>query len=275
VNATNPELLARGRSAEVFAWGDGKVLKLFYDNCAPDRANSEAKITDSVFRAGLPVPEIFETIEWDNRQGIVFEKIDGISMLDACIKNPQNAEEYGILLANIHRKIHKVAIETLPNLQPLLIQLIRKSVHLSAEQKKKVVSLLENQTNGFQLCHMDFHPDQVLITEKGPHVIDWESGCHGNPLADVARTALILRIGEISRPTSISKQDLDEIRSPIISNYLDQYFSNPSRESSQTMVVWDLVAAIARLAEKIDGEERQLKLIIEKKKETCDEIESQ
>ena len=275
MKTTNPELLSRGRSAEVLDWGDGKVLKLFYGNRPPDWVISEAKITDSIFRAGLPVPEVFESIEWDNRQGIVFEKIEGVSMLDACIDHPQRAQEYGCLLANIHCKIHQIAIETLPNLLPRLVQSVKKSGYLSTEQKRNLVKLLECQTGAYQLCHMDFHPDQVLITDKGPRVIDWETGCQGNPLADVARTALILRIGEIPRPASISNQDLEAIRNSLLSTYLDQYFSNSGKRSNQTMTVWNLIAAIVRLAERIDGEEQRLKHIIEKNIEARNEIETQ
>ena len=267
-----PKLLSRGRSAEVYDWGDGKVLKLFYDGTSSGRVKSEAAITDSVYRSGLPVPEVFATIEWNNRLGIVFEKIDGISMLDACIENPQKAEEYGRTLAILHRRIHEKRIEALPDLLPLLIRNVRNTGCLTIDQKQKVVDLLERQTEGFQLSHMDFHPDQVLITENGPCVIDWETACRGNPLSDVARTTLILRIGEIYRPTRISTQDLGRIRSALLSTYLDQYFGAPGRKSPQTMAVWDLVAAIARLSEAIDGEEQHLKQIVVNKLEACGAI---
>jgi len=265
-----PELLSRGRSAEVYNWGDDKVLKLFYEGHSADQVISEAKVTDSVFRAGLPVPEVFETTDWKNRFGIVFEKIDGISMLDACIENPQNAGKYGKILANIHHKIHDTSIEALPDLIPSLVQKVRSTNNLSADQKQKVVNLLENQADHFKLCHMDFHPDQVLISENRSCVIDWETACQGVPFADIARTLLILRIGESPRQTSISNRELDKIRNSLIANYLDQYFISSTRESSQTMVAWELVAAITRQAEAIGGEERKLKQIIEDKIEVYD-----
>jgi aminoglycoside/choline kinase family phosphotransferase len=45
---------------------------------------------------------------------------------------------------------------------------------------------------GPQLCHNDFHPDNILITADGPFIIDWLDATVGNPLADVARTSIIL-----------------------------------------------------------------------------------
>lgn len=88
-----PELLSRGRSAEVYTWEDGKVLKLFHESRSSDQVKSESKIADFVFMAGLPVPAVFETIKWKKRLGIVYEKMDGVSMLDACLENPQGAEK--------------------------------------------------------------------------------------------------------------------------------------------------------------------------------------
>ena len=265
-------MIARGRTAEIFSWEDGKVLKLFHDWCPRQWTENEAKITDLVYRADLPVPRVFETIEWSGRRGIVFEKIDGISMLDACIANPQHVEEYGRLLADLQHKIHNSSIEFLPDLLPVLVHSVRKSKALSAERKQMVLDLLENQPKRYQLCHMDFHPDQVLITKMGPRVIDWETACQGNPLADVARTSLIVRIGQIPRAINISNQELDRIRESLLSAYLDQYFKTQTTEIAQTMNVWDLVAAIARLAEGIDEEEQHLELITEEKIKTCGEI---
>ena len=257
------KIISEGRTAEIYDWGNGKVLKLFHNWCPPDWAESEAKITDIVYKAGLPVPKVFETIEWNGRPGIVFEKIVGISMLDFCIKYPQHAEEYGHRLAQLHQDIHNTAIESLPDLCPSLVKSVNDAVVLSIDQKQAIVRALEKQAGGNQVCHMDFHPDQVLITKQGPRIIDWETARQGNPLADVARTSLILRIGQISKPTGIAKQDFDRMRRAFFSAYMDRYFSSQNVESPQGMAIWNLVAAIARLDEKIDGEARQLNVIIE------------
>ncbi len=193
-------------------------------------------------------------------------------MLDACVKNPKDAEKYGQILADIHHKIHGTTVEELPNLIPSLVEKITSTMHLSAEQQQKVANRIKSQGDELKLCHMDFHPDQVLISEKGPYVIDWETACQGAPFADVARTLLILRIGETPRQTSISNQKLDKIRASLVSNYLDRYFISSTRESPKSMIVWELVTAITRLSEAVDGEEHELKQIIEDKVESFSAI---
>ena len=262
-------MLSRGRSAEVYDWGDNAVLKLFYDGVSLDWVESEATITDTVHKSGLPVPEVFDTIEWNRRQGIVFEKIDGISMLDACIEKPQDAGAHGRSLAKLHREIHDTTIETLPDQLTMLNRVAGETKYLDTNQKQAVLDFLARQAEGFQLIHMDFHPDQVLFTKNGPCIIDWETACRGSPLSDVARSTLILRIGAIPRPTGISVQGLAKIRNALISGYLEQYFGIPGGESSDDMAFWELIAAVVRMGEEIDGEEQQLEQIIASQIEEC------
>jgi Phosphotransferase enzyme family len=45
---------------------------------------------------------------------------------------------------------------------------------------------------GSALLHFDLHPDNVILTENGPEVIDWPNVARGPSLADVAFTCVIL-----------------------------------------------------------------------------------
>ncbi|KAA8746258.1 phosphotransferase family protein [Paenibacillus sp. UASWS1643] len=41
-----------------------------------------------------------------------------------------------------------------------------------------------------QICHGDFHPDNVMLSEAGDQywVTDWMTGMSGDPAGDVARS---------------------------------------------------------------------------------------
>jgi hypothetical protein len=76
---TEGDLLGKGRTAEVYAYGNNRVLKLFYDWCPAVWIEQEAAITKTLAEGGLPAPKFFEIVKVENRQGIVLQRFDGIS----------------------------------------------------------------------------------------------------------------------------------------------------------------------------------------------------
>src|SRR4051794_818703 len=74
-------LVGRGFTSEVYVWGEGRVLKLFHDWVPHARVARAYRITRAIQAIGLPVPAAYELIEVEGRQGIVFERIEGHSML--------------------------------------------------------------------------------------------------------------------------------------------------------------------------------------------------
>ena len=78
---------AVGRTAEVYAWEDNTILKLYHAWCPPDWVEREVHIARAVYQSGIPAPAVGEIIEIDGRHGIIYERVNGSSMLDAINKN--------------------------------------------------------------------------------------------------------------------------------------------------------------------------------------------
>ena len=81
-------LLGQGRTAEVYAWGDFQVLKLFFTTWPVDCIHQEARVARLVHEAGLASPATGDLIEVEGRLGIVFERVDGPSMLEDVARHP-------------------------------------------------------------------------------------------------------------------------------------------------------------------------------------------
>ena len=51
---------------------------------------------------------------------------------------------------------------------------------------------LEGMPKHTKLCHGDFNPSNIIVTEDGtPYIIDWSHATQGNASADAARTYLL------------------------------------------------------------------------------------
>jgi len=186
--------IAEGRTAELYAWGEGRVLKLLRPGFPAALIQQEQAITAAICQAGIAAPKIYELLEVDGRPGIVYERIDGPSLLGTMQRSPLRLRAHAALLARLHASVHahvySPAPEGAPRQKAILAQQIQSAEVLPAAMRKAVLDLLGGLPGGDTLCHNDFHPLNVLMGAKGPVIIDWESASLGNPCADVARTAL-------------------------------------------------------------------------------------
>ncbi len=70
--------IAEGRTAELYPWGEGKVLKLYHTGFPPEGVEHETRAARAIAAAGLPVPAAGEIVEIKGRRGIVFERVQGV-----------------------------------------------------------------------------------------------------------------------------------------------------------------------------------------------------
>lgn len=253
--------IAEGRTAEIFPWADGWVLKLYREWCPPDWVEYEARIARAVYAAGIPSPATGEVIQVDSRRGLVYERLEGISMLEDMNARPWKLLTHARSLAELHSKIHRRSIPGLPSYKDRLRYDIRNVSPLPQGLRDKALALLDPLPEGQNVCHGDYHPGNVLLTKNGPVVIDWMTASTGSPWTDVARTSLILSIGA----RAAGKQVRPLIRMAIKlyhRTYLNQYLTN-MHENGNEIQRWLPVIAAARLNENIIPEREALIKIVE------------
>lgn len=184
--------IAYGRTAEIYAWQEGQVLKLFYDWFELERIAYEARIGEAIHASGLPVPAVSGMLRVNDRNGLVYQRVDGDSMLNSLFRKPWRVLRYAKRAAELHAEMHASTTQAnIPSQRQILTGKLRHAQALSANLRSKVLIALESMPGGDRLCHGDFHPGNILITNQGEIVIDWIDTSSGNPLADLARTTII------------------------------------------------------------------------------------
>jgi tRNA A-37 threonylcarbamoyl transferase component Bud32 len=230
------------------------VLKLFHER-VPWHAN-EVAATRAAHQAGLPVPAVFEgLIEVGQREGIVFERVDGPTITEVLQDQPErgstsDVEDYARQAAELHARIHSTTVPGLPPLVEILHWSIQQADPLAGETRQTVQDLLHGLPEGSALCHNDYYPGNLILSPCGPadrrlRVIDWAIGTRGNPMADCARTWLISRMwlglleeGE-SEPLSRLWRQFWEV---YLHRYVELRPYNP-----QDLLPWQIVATAASL----------------------------
>ncbi len=257
--------IAYGRTAEIYAWEDGRVLKLFYDWVSQPGVRQEAALTRAVHDLGLSVPAVGEVLQFDRRFGIVFERIDGPSALSVFKDRPLSIIKIALVMAELHAKMHAIQLPedtTLPSLHERLAKRIQAAPELRDELKAGLLERLASLPDGRSLCHGDFHPDNILLTSSDPVVIDWIDASYGNPLADVARTRLLLMNGS-PLPKMPNRWILSAGRVAAYTLYERRYARLRPFER-RILAAWMPVMAGARLVENIPSETEWLVSVVEK-----------
>ncbi|MCL6569151.1 MAG: hypothetical protein K6T35_09775, partial [Meiothermus silvanus] len=63
--------LGQGREAEVYAWGESFVLKLFWPEFSREDVELEADLATKVWAAGAPAPKVEDLLEVEGRFGFL------------------------------------------------------------------------------------------------------------------------------------------------------------------------------------------------------------
>jgi aminoglycoside phosphotransferase (APT) family kinase protein len=147
-------LLAAGREADVYALDNGRVLRRYRRDAD---VTGEAETMRHLAGLGYPVPAVYEATGRD----MVLERLDGPTLAQSLTNRELGLTEAAAHLADLLRRLH--------DLPPW-----------------------PGGAAGAAIVHLDLHPENVLMTARGPVVIDWCNARVGQPDLDTGLTALIL-----------------------------------------------------------------------------------
>lgn len=105
------KLIAKGNTAEVFEYGEDKVLKLFKPGYPVEQIQREFNNTVIMNRICVHTPKAFEIVEHAGRHGIVFQKILGTDLFSEYLKNPSDKKVAAEILVNLSDIQKKVLLE--------------------------------------------------------------------------------------------------------------------------------------------------------------------
>ncbi|MBY6037646.1 phosphotransferase [Fictibacillus nanhaiensis] len=250
-------VIGYGSTAEVLEMDEGTVAKVFYDHVSAASIDHEWSVSKNVMSCGLPVPAVYQQERIDGRSAIFFEKIKGSALTKWLEDKPWTALQLVKIMAALHAKVHEKQVTELPLQKIVLQRKIEHAKELSREDKSSILTFLSNLPDGDSLCHGDFHPDNILLTEKGPVIIDWIDATQGNRMADLARTVIILRYGGFPDKSSfLQRRILVAVRDILTRHYIKSY-KRSFPFSSELLKDWMLPVAAGRLSEKIPNQEKE------------------
>lgn len=184
--------LAFGRRSVIYQHGPQAVLKLYEKSFPRYEITEEFEKTKLIAeQTTISVAKPIEIVENDGQLGIVFEQVAGTAIMDLMMQNILRIPQYVRKLAAIHHVVHGSSVPLLSQEEMFLPVLEHTDRLDDTERNSTKQALARLRTSDPKLCHGDFHQGNVLLADDGTYfVLDWMDAFSGNPLLDLALTAV-------------------------------------------------------------------------------------
>ncbi len=152
-----------------------------------NEALNQARVEDT----GLNIPKVVEITKIEDRWAIVSDYIPGRTLDRLMKENPDKADEYLNLFVDLQLEMHSKKVPLLNSLREKMNRKISQA-DLDATTRYDLHTRLEAMPKHDKLCHGDFNPSNIIISDDGtPYILDWSHATRGNASADAARTYLL------------------------------------------------------------------------------------
>lgn len=174
---------------------DGNLaLKVFDEDYSKADVLNEALNQARVEETSLHIPKILEIRMIDGKWAIVSEFIAGKTLARLMEEQPEKQDEYLNLFVDVQLQMHQQSVPLLNKLRDKMNRKISAS-DLDATTRYDLHTRLEAMPRHTKLCHGDFNPSNIILTDDGtPYILDWSHATQGNASADAARTYLLFHL---------------------------------------------------------------------------------
>jgi len=183
-------VIASSRGKTVYRDAD-RCIKVFDSTYTKADVLTEALNQARIEETGLMIPKVLEIVTVGGKWAIVSEFIEGETLATMMEKHPEKKDEYLEKFVDIQLEIQSKMCPALRKLKDKMNSKIN-AADLDATTRYELHTRLEAMPSHIKVCHGDFNPTNIIITEDGTHyVIDWAHATQGNASADAARTYLL------------------------------------------------------------------------------------
>lgn len=199
------------------------IVRIFPPQAA-GRARRESAFQGAVAAAGYPAPRIIHVCLDEAVLGGAFAimpLVPGKRLIDAVLQPSLFALRAPVLLAEaqarlhdldplpIHRALETADVDPGPQGTGGMLRVLREAFDQAPDEGLRpglewLEGHLPPDTGRHVICHLDFHPLNVLVEDGHvTGVVDWANVHFGEPAADVGTTMMVLTLGPVDVPAPL------------------------------------------------------------------------
>lgn len=185
------KLIAESEKVRVYE-SDGKCVKVFKDPAEPKsvvlyEALTHTRVEETGFAR---IPPFEEIIKVDGCWAIIYQHISGKTVDELMKENPSKKDYYLEKMADLQIEINSLHSTKLSRQSDYLKRSIEGLEMIDDVKKYELLTRLSSMPKHSKLCHGDFSPDNIIVSDDVVFIVDWLKAKQGNASADVAKTYL-------------------------------------------------------------------------------------
>ncbi|MGI6269528.1 MAG: phosphotransferase family protein [Candidatus Howiella sp.] len=184
------KVIAVRNDKTIYRDGD-KVIKVFNEGYSKADILNEALNQARVEETGLNIPKLEEVTKIDGKWAIIIDYVPGKTLARLMEENPDKMDEYLERFVDLQLEVQSKRAPLLNKLKDKMARKISET-DLDATTRYDLHTRLESMPKHNKVCHGDFNPSNIIISDSGTaHILDWSHATQGNASADAARTYLL------------------------------------------------------------------------------------
>ena len=259
LDISNLEKIGEGREAEMYVLDDGRALRLYRAGFSAAGAMGQVFNQRLASDSGVRVPQVYEFQLVNGRFGVIMERIDGTDLLTEVGRKPWRIYSIASQCGRTHAGLNSVLAPL--SLTPVVERYtatIERAREIPDELRDAALKQLAGLSDGDSLCHLDFHPANVMEQNGRPVVIDWSNAARGPAEADYARSMLILQLGYPPPGTALTLRILAVVGRRIFRALYSRAYRRVLKLDDAQVRAWAVPVAVARLGDGIESEREAL-----------------
>ena len=184
-------MFSNRHNSENYNSPDGKwMLKLGFPGFCSTKEELllEQSICRKVLSLGIPTPQVGEIVEFEGRNGLIYERIEGKRSISKCVgEEPAKLDYYIKIFAENCKKLHSTecAPGTFKDAEEKYSRLLEESRMFPENVKEFARKIIKETPKVFTCIHGDMQTGNLIINDKGAYFIDLGEFACGNPLYDL------------------------------------------------------------------------------------------
>ncbi|BBF45013.1 probable aminoglycoside phosphotransferase [Lachnospiraceae bacterium KM106-2] len=238
-------LVDKGGTADIYKIGEKKIFKKFHEDRTDYSIENEYNCTMKVQQFKLGAPMIYEWMKFPMERGFIMEYIKGKNLLKLILEESNNREYYISEWAKLHYRMNSIHTGVFPTGHEELAKRIKNSKAINDKKTQdELLRLLKSLPNKECLCHTDFQPGNIMVTDKGYRIIDWCDTMSDSNWMDVARVMILFEESYV--PSGFDVYRVSDFRKLGKEVYLNEYekLTGKSREELES---WMAILAAIKL----------------------------